>query len=126
MLQVKTYIDKSPINGIGLFSETFIPKGTVVWDFTEHIDLMYSKHVVDNMKDNPIKQFLKRYSYLDGDMGMPQYVLCVDDARFMNHSDHPNTTNGQGHKTIASRDILTGEEITCDYYEIDDDAKSKF
>ena len=30
MLLVKTYLDKSKIQGIGLFSDEFIPKGTLM------------------------------------------------------------------------------------------------
>ena len=56
-------------------------------------------------------------------------VLCADDARFMNHSDRPNTHSGTDERgyvtTIASRDIRAGEEITCDYYEFDTDAEEK-
>lgn len=113
MLLVKTYLDKSSINGIGLFANQFIPKGTLIWDLDLNFDgIFYWPND---------SEFLKKYCYRDGD----KYVLCVDDARFMNHSDTPNTSNGTNHETIANRDIEIGEEITCNYYEIDDDAKNK-
>lgn len=125
MLKVKTYLDKSPINGIGLFSNQDISKGDIIWNYDGMIDQSYSKRDVLNMKDKSLKDFLKKYAYLDNSIGQGFYILCVDDARFMNHSTEPNTINGEGHATIASRDIIAGEELTCDYYEIDDDAKTK-
>lgn len=124
MLLVPTYLDKSPINGIGLFALTFIPKRTVIWEYTNFLDRTYSKYVVENMPESNLKNFVKKYCYLD-DGSWPVYVLCVDDARFMNHSIDPNTSNGEGWTTVANRDIQIGEEITCNYYEIDD-AASKF
>lgn len=41
-------------------------------------------------------------------------VLCGDNARFMNHSFEPNCDDRTG-VTFALRDILAGEELTCDY-----------
>ena len=35
MLLVETYIAESPGKGMGLFSENFIPKDTVIWQFVE-------------------------------------------------------------------------------------------
>lgn len=122
MLLVKTYLDKSPINGTGLFAAQDIPAGTVIWRFTEVFDLRYSKHVVDRWPESDEKSFLLKYAYLDG----WSYVLCIDDARFMNHSATHNTGNGDGEETIAIKNISVGEEITCNYFEIDDAAKEKF
>jgi SET domain-containing protein len=124
MLLVKTYIGQSSINGMGLFADQFIPKGTVIWQFTNFLDRTYSKHVVEDMPESELKTFIKKYCYLDED-SWPHYVLCVDDARFMNHSDDPNTSNGENKTTVANRDIQVSEEITCNYHEIDDDAKNK-
>jgi SET domain-containing protein len=124
MLKVKTYLDNSTINGIGLFANQFIEKGTLIWKFTIFVDRTFSKHVVENMPESDMKEFIMKYSYLDND-SFPHYVLCVDDARFMNHAKKPNTSNGEGKTTIANRDIMEGEELTCNYYEIDDDAKRK-
>lgn len=120
MLLVKTYLDKSPINGIGLFAAEFIPKGTVIWDFNDYFDKKFNINEMTFFTD-VIGNYLKKYCYLDGN----KYVLCNDDARFMNHSDASNTSNGEGDKTIANYDIQIGEEITCNYYEIDDSASEK-
>lgn len=47
-----------------------------------------------------------------------KYILCTDDARFINHSKTPNTHGYYGKKgdlTIATFDIKKGEELTEDY-----------
>jgi SET domain-containing protein len=41
-------------------------------------------------------------------------VLSCDHAKFLNHSDDPNT-DIQGEATFARRAIAKGDEITCDY-----------
>jgi SET domain-containing protein len=123
MLKVQTYIDKSTIKGVGVFAAEKIPKGTLIWEFTDFVDIYYSKHVVENMKEGDVKTFLKKYCYLDED-SWQHYVLCVDNARFMNHSDDSNTENFE-RSTVAKRDIAIGEEITCNYYESDDAANEK-
>ena len=48
--------------------------------------------------------------------------MCIDDARFMNHSADPNT-HEKGQSSIASRDIAAGEELTCNYGNFDDSKK---
>lgn len=52
------------------------------------------------------------------------YVLCADDARYMNHSDDPAARGDYGADPvfgvdIAVRDIEPGEELTCDYTAFD-------
>lgn len=111
---------------MGLFADQFIPKGTVIWRFNPDLDRIYPKSLIKNSEDSFLISFLKKYCYLDEDKKTPCYVLCVDDARFMNHADDSNTSNGDGDQTISNRDIYRGEEITCNYYEIDDDAENKF
>ena len=65
---------------------------------------------------------LHHYSYLDAASG--KYVFCLDNARFMNHSDAPTTVPLPGDTDpfgvdVAARDIQPGEELTCDYGEFD-------
>lgn len=129
MLLVKTKVAPSQIAGNGIFAEEFIPRGTVIWDFHEGYDLVLTTDQIEALRDSAISKGLepilyktiKKYAYREGDA----YILCGDDARFTNHSDDPNTRNGKGHQSVAWRDIKAGEEITCDYYEFDDDASYK-
>ena len=42
MLLVKSYLDKSPLHGLGVFAGEFIRKGTKIWRFVEGFDRAYS------------------------------------------------------------------------------------
>lgn len=108
MLIVKTYLDKSPINGIGLFAGEFIPKGTKIWIFAPKLDLAFKRVEVKNKN---IFDFLNKYCFKHNG----HYILCTDDGRFINHSDTPNTDDKTFPYTIAAKDIEQGEEITSNY-----------
>jgi uncharacterized protein len=118
VLTVKTHIGPSPLHGIGLFADEFIPKGAPVWRFVEGFDVRVAPEVVEQLSD-PAKEQLHKYSYRDEESGF--FDLCADDARFFNHSDAPNTMSLLGEVDVASRDILAGEELTCDYRVFDPD-----
>ena len=58
-------------------------------------------------------RFMRIFAYVDpADRTM---VISVDNSRFMNHADEPNT-GWDERFGWATRDIRKGEEITCDYY----------
>ncbi|HWL47120.1 MAG TPA: SET domain-containing protein-lysine N-methyltransferase, partial [Sphingomonadaceae bacterium] len=42
MLLVKTYLDRSPIHGLGVFAAEPIPKGTKIWRYVEGFDRSWS------------------------------------------------------------------------------------
>ncbi len=124
MLLVKTKLDKSPIEGIGCFTEEFIPKGTPVWKFQDGFDLKIHTSDIEKLSEAGKVQFLKYAYKTKGDI----YVLCFDDARFFNHADNPNLTeidDGNEGINIAVKDIQNGEELTCDYKFFDMDANKK-
>ena len=62
-----------------------------------------------------LQAYLATYAYLSHDVedGM---VLSCDHAKFLNHSDDPNTAIAPL-VTRAHRAIAEGEEITCSYRE---------
>ncbi len=125
---VKVKVLKSKIEGLGLFADQFIPKGTKTWEFTHGFDQEFTS---DQIKEFPIlvQDFINKYSYISPKTG--NYILAIDDERFTNHSDNPNTTSievpsGEDYD-VALRDIQKNEEITTDYNlsagEIDFDVK---
>ena len=120
MLKVKTKVLPSKIEGLGLFADQFIPKGTVIWEYDPAFDERIHKEVLNNVPE-AYKDFFTTYAYREGD----EYILCVDNARFINHSIDANVIDTIKTKTIAARDIAAGEEITSDYSSFDDDSKSK-
>ena len=116
MLLVRTRLDKSPIHGIGLFADQFIPQGTVIWEYYPLIDIKLTQEQIAALPE-PCQEQLRRYTYRDKHSRL--YVLCGDDARFFNHSETPNCLDifnaEEGDLTVAIRDIYPGEELTCDY-----------
>jgi SET domain-containing protein len=121
MLLVKTKIGPSSIEGIGLFADEFIPKGTFVWKFAPGFDMAVKPERLQELSAPSREQFLK-YAYMNMTTG--EWILCVDDARFFNHSDTPNTTHrnlaqDSNGDDFANRDIQIGEELTTDYRSFD-------
>lgn len=117
MLLVKTKIGPSKINGIGLFADQFIPKGTVTWKGTTQLDISCSAQELEKLPEIARTTFLK-HAYLSTRTG--SYILCFDDARFLNHSDDPNIGDADSADSeegidMALRNIEPGEELTCDY-----------
>jgi hypothetical protein len=113
MLLVKTYVDKSPIHGLGVFAGQFIRKDTKIWRFVEGFDRFYSSKQFAKLP-KPARDFIKQHGYrVDGEI-----LLTADNDHHMNHSDAPNTYLRNGY-AIARRNIRKGEEITNDYREFD-------
>jgi len=120
MLLVKTKIGPSEIEGIGLFADQFISKGMVVQKFVPGFDLIFSEKDLEKLSGVQKKEFL-RYAYKNKNSG--NYILCADNARFLNHCDNPNliSDNPDEEIDIAARDIQVGEELTVDYRDFDED-----
>ena len=121
MLLVKTVRKQSAIHGIGIFAAQFIPAGTPTWRFTPGIDAALHPEVLDRIPHPAREQFMT-YAYLDIRTGL--YVLCADDARFMNHSADPAVQGDYQSESVfgidlAARDLEPGDELTCDYTTFD-------
>jgi SET domain-containing protein len=119
MLLVKTYLDRSPIHGIGLFAAERIRAGTVIWRLSPDIDLLLEPAQVDRLHPAAREQ-IQKYTYLDHHLR--KLVLCGDDARFFNHAEAPNChdlPDTNGGTTVSARDIEPGEELTSDYSSFD-------
>ncbi len=115
LLKVKTRIGQSAIHGIGLFAAEEVPAGTVIWQIEPPFDVFFDRASFERLPEIA-RQHVDKYSYWSPEH--QAYVLCGDDARFMNHSDTPNTSEGCDRCTVAVRDIAAGEELTCSYHEL--------
>ncbi len=111
MMVVMTYLDQSKINGFGVFAKENIPAKALVWKYVPGFDLEVNPVHLPRLA----QEFLAHYA---SKFAPDAYLLCGDNARFMNHSENPNMS-GAGDENYALRDILAGEEITCDYREFD-------
>ena len=129
MLMVRTKVKQSTIPGanLGLFADEFIPKGKVTWRFCPGYDLVVPKDDLLRFSQESRQQFLN-YCYFD--KNTKHFILCGDDARFLNHSFEPNLFESQHGDEIegteiADRDIQPGEELFVNYYDFDEDADRK-
>jgi len=122
MYCIKTYVDKSPIHGLGVFAGEDIAEGTKIWEFVEGFDQVIPEENVAKFPQQA-QDYLETYAYvLNGKL-----FLCGDHGVYTNHSDVPNTgpapgaaeDNGYGYE-VALRDIKKGEEITSDYRVFDE------
>ncbi len=113
MLLVNTYVGASAIEGVGVFAAEPIAKGARIWKLEPEFDRLIPMERYEAAEPF-LKTFLDRYSYPSPDY--PGHVVYeVDNGRFMNHSDDPNTDFSQPGGAVALRDIAAGEEITCNY-----------
>ena len=113
MMLIPTYLAPSSIEGLGVFTRAPIRKGDAIWRMDERFDRVIP---VSDLEDAPeeIRVFLDRYAYPH--MTRPGFlVLDVDDGRYMNHTETPNTDFSGPEVGYALRDIAVGEELTCDY-----------
>jgi hypothetical protein len=118
MFLVPTYVAKSRTHGVGVFTPHPITAGTLLWEFTPDVDLRIEPSVIEAVPE-PLQSKLVTYCYREPD---GTYVLCGDNAKFMNHDFDPNCDDIEGPYTIAKRDIGADEELTCDYRLFDLDA----
>ncbi len=120
MLRVPTFVAPSRIAGVGLFAARSVAAGTVIWEFTEGVDWRIAEGDLPRFPE-PYRSWLRHYLYQE-DSG--SFVLCGDNAKFMNHSDDPNCDDsGQVHTVTLAR-IRAGEELTCNYRLFDREART--
>lgn len=115
MLLIKTKLGPSNIHGLGLFADEYICTGQEVWRFLDGLDMILPREVFESFP--PLaKAFVCRYGTDQSTEGY--FILYGDDARFINHSRHPNLIWDEKRQAmVASRNIYAGEEITEDYYD---------
>ncbi|MEZ5417102.1 MAG: SET domain-containing protein [Vicinamibacterales bacterium] len=116
MLLVRVSVRPSAIHGLGVFADEPIAKGTAVWTFTPGFDLEMDPAEIAALPDVQ-RDRLRHYGYVDERLG--RFVLCCDDARFLNHAASPvlvqDLSSGGHGVDRAARDIIVGEELTVDY-----------
>ena len=96
--------------GYGVVAKKFIPKGTITWALDE-LDREFTPKQFHEM-DETYKEILEFYSFRNN---LGNYVLCWDNARFVNHSFNSNCLTTAYDFEIAIRDIEPGEQLTDDY-----------
>ncbi len=111
MMIVKNYVAPSQIHGVGLFAGENIEKDQIIFVLTPGVDVVMTSEDIETF-GGEFSRFMSVYSYKD--IKSSEITISLDNARFMNHHNYPNTlwTYIFG---WAARDIRKGEELTCDY-----------
>ena len=99
--------------GYGVVATEFIPRGTITW-VLDPLDRVLSPTDTEELA-GPLTPVLERYSYVSG---RGRRLLLWDFGRYMNHSCAANVLSPGADLEIAIRDIHRGEELTCDYGEL--------
>lgn len=124
MLIIKASLRPSRIQGIGLFANEKILKGSVTWKFDPHFDILFDPNEVKEMSLLQ-RNLIKHFAYLSKMTG--KYVYSIDNSRFTNHSSRKNNIDvimlpdEIEMSGVANRDIEEGEEIISNYRTFDAD-----
>lgn len=117
MFLKKTHLGASSVQGIGLFADEPVPRGTVVYTHSPQFQHVLTQEELDALPKNE-QQTFEHYGYKRNG----KWYLDFDDIRFLNHSDTPNLKlTGEG--IIAVRDIAVGEELTQNYRDFEDEIR---
>lgn len=100
----------SPEIGYGVVATKFIPKGTITWAL-DKLDREFTPQQLSEM-DDIYKHIIDVYAYRNN---KGNFVLCWDNARFVNHSFNSSCLTTAYDFEIAIRDIHPGEQLTDDY-----------
>lgn len=112
MLLVRTRLEPSSIHGVGVFAAEAIATGEEIWRFAPGLDLVIPFAQLSTLPE-AFQAYLATYAYHSRDVADGMILSC-DHAKFLNHSEMPNTVIAPL-VTRAGCDIAAGEEITCSY-----------
>jgi hypothetical protein len=96
--------------GYGVVATKLIPKGTITWAM-DKLDRVFDETEIQAFGADYF-QILDTYCYRDN---LGKYILCWDNARFVNHSFNSSCITTAYDFEIAVRDIHPGEQLTDDY-----------
>ena len=126
MMLVKSRVAPSGIHGMGLFAVEFIRCGTAIWRFQPGFDHDFSPEQFAALPPEA-RAHTRWFCFVSREDG--HVILSGDHACFINHSADANTGAPQDASppvtTLARRDIASGAEITCNYWEYDADTPWK-
>ena len=118
MFLIDTYLDKSKIHGIGVFSKENVNKGEQIKEERPEFEIEFNKNKLPSMPLS-LAKLIDTHAY-ERRIGSGILVLGLDNEKYLNHSDDPSV-NDDG---IALKNIKIGDEITIDYNNFDDNIKT--
>jgi uncharacterized protein len=112
MLIRSVLVKKSTVTpeGYGVYSTTFLPKGTIIWFPCEECEIYTPVQMEEMEKQNLFE--LDEYGYYLND---GNNILPCGQAHLLNHSCEANVLDFGLDFGIAVKDILPNDEITIDY-----------
>ncbi len=118
-----TEVRLSPLHGYGVFATSFIPKGAIWWRASRDQVLLINETQWRTLAASSLNErlrdfidFVRMYGYFSA--RLESVIICMDNARYVNHSPLPNSgapDHGDPLCSIALKDIFPGDEITEDY-----------
>ena len=114
MMLIDTYLDKSKIQGVGVFAKENAKKGERIKEVRPEFEIEFNS---DNLPKMPLAlaNFINTHSY-ERELGSKILVMGIDNEKYLNHSDDPNVDD----EGYALKDIKIGNEITINYKDFDD------
>ncbi len=112
MIIVPTYLDKSSIQGFGVFASGFIPQGAKVWEFNPLFDICFTEEEFEKLPPS-VREEIEIHLYQPEQSGLLYYESTM--GKYMNHSREPNVDFSEVGVGWATRDIHPDDELTCDY-----------
>ena len=95
----------------GVFATRDIAASTVLWRYDPAVDQEWTAAQLAR-KSADQRSSIEEYAFLY----RGTWIMCCGLLRFANHSRTPNLVTDQlARRTIAARDIASGEELTEDY-----------
>lgn len=119
MLLISTYVAPSTIQGLGVFVDEYVPRGSLIWKYNPKFDILVNELELGALPPH-VQMFIGRYSYPHLEMEGHR-VIDVDNGKYMNHSLTPNTDFRIFDVGYSLVDLAPGDEITCNYHEFDPD-----
>ena len=113
MLLIDTYLDKSKIHGIGVFSKENIKQKEIVTKELPQFEFHFNQNELPKMP-LAFANFINEYAF-ESNLDKNILILGIDNEKYINHSDTPNVDE----HGYALRDIKIDEELTVDYKKID-------
>lgn len=109
-LLIPAKVLSSNTHGRGLFADSDLPAGTVVWRFDPKVD----KAVSSQEAGRSVYWRFDNFAYYD--KNVKKWIYHLDKTKWINHSHKPNLKN-RGTETITNRHVKRGEELLEDYCE---------
>lgn len=117
MLLISTSVAPSAIEGLGVFADEYVSRGSLIWKLNPKFDIFVNEMELGALPRH-MQSYLARYSYPHLELAGYR-VIDVDNGKYMNHSLTPNTDFRIFDEGYALVDIAPGDEITCNYHEFD-------